>query len=1010
MKSVSLPSNQIGQIISKNISDLDTVFVFPTDTVLNSWIDWALTNIEKTGVEAISLEQFIAWDNFKSIYLKAERNNFTAIPSILRKMFAYDIIARNAEKPQNERLRSVINSEDKYAENADSFAGWLCKNLPALDFWNKRLISNKIDYGELDFEDKDYLYIYEEYKKFLHDNNMFEPSWIEDVKLSDKSKKFLLFYPELLEDIQDYKDIFSDCDNITLYTLPKDIPSPLSYEYPDSRKELRHTILRIIDIAQSGKADWSEIALNIPDLETYRPYIEREFSIYEVPYVIKAGSPLTKNCAGRIFREIYNCFSENFTFDSVRTLLLDHCVPWKEEYQSLRENLIREGKNMRCICSPEEKDIWHVAFGSKIARLEIALKNENDNQLKNQLQTEIEYYKNMQNFYGHIKASVESFFDSKANTFENILRAWMSFKTQFLKSDEEFSDESNNILSRCIKELEEIIEIEKKYKACNLKISSPFNFYLELLDEKTYTPQTKKTGVNIFKYKLTAAAYFKYQFVIDASQKNLEVPYKRLTFLNSTKRKKLKLTDDDKILSADESFIKLYAKDTQTCDRNFVHFSSATEAFSGFSIPHSALSSVNLSKTDISKIKDLANLDENDYVLEEYDIISSDKERKIKLTEGQKRSFQSWINAQKDSDTETETAQTASYADIEKCSEKLKQLIKLRHDKDTGLLRVSARGDLEQFFPCPRHWLFKSVLKLREDTLDTNLMQNYDIGNLNHTIMEMFMKKYEKKQLPFFCESDSKFYKIPTVEDSNTINAQPVDCTDEIKNLIYHEITPKAIKAKSDFRDSPLAIITLESQKDSISSVIENFLCKLLLQTPKGIGNCTVKAVEDSFYANKKDFIYYGKIDCVLQSPEKKFVIIDYKNTAASIPTKKSLLPDENGILNDFQMPLYYQLITDDNKNEVEASIFYAIKTGDSRAMESYPTETLDQYAQTFVKKVKTEDLIPLHSGILQDRLNVKPYENCIKCSYNTICRTTFTTGKKDIKKSTGNIDSGDVK
>ena len=139
-------------------------------------------------------------------------------------------------------------------------------------------------------------------------------------------------------------------------------------------------------------------------------------------------------------------------------------------------------------------------------------------------------------------------------------------------------------------------------------------------------------------------------------------------------------------------------------------------------------------------------------------------------------------------------------------------------------------------------------------------------------------------------------------------------------------------------------------------------------------------------------------------------MIIDYKNTAASIPTKKSLLPDENGILNDFQMPLYYQLITDDNKNEVEACIFYAIKTGDSRAMESYPTETLDQYAQTFVKKVKTEDLIPLHSGILQDRLNVKPYENCIKCSYNTICRTTFTTGKKDIKKSTGNIDSGDVK
>ena len=38
-------------------------------------------------------------------------------------------------------------------------------------------------------------------------------------------------------------------------------------------------------------------------------------------------------------------------------------------------------------------------------------------------------------------------------------------------------------------------------------------------------------------------------------------------------------------------------------------------------------------------------------------------------------------------------------------------------------VKISARSDLENFFPCPRKWIFKTVLKLKEDSLDTDLMQ-----------------------------------------------------------------------------------------------------------------------------------------------------------------------------------------------------------------------------------------------------------------------------------------------
>ena len=57
------------KILIKNIKNTDSVFIFPTDTVLNSWADFLIINHEKTNVQAIPMERFIAWDKFKSHYL-----------------------------------------------------------------------------------------------------------------------------------------------------------------------------------------------------------------------------------------------------------------------------------------------------------------------------------------------------------------------------------------------------------------------------------------------------------------------------------------------------------------------------------------------------------------------------------------------------------------------------------------------------------------------------------------------------------------------------------------------------------------------------------------------------------------------------------------------------------------------------------------------------------------------------------------------------------------------------
>ena len=142
-----------------------------------------------------------------------------------------------------------------------------------------------------------------------------------------------------------------------------------------------------------------------------------------------------------------------------------------------------------------------------------------------------------------------------------------------------------------------------------------------------------------------------------------------------------------------------------------------------------------------------------------------------------------------------------------KIKEEIKKRIKSKYDEENSLLTISARGDLENFFPCPRKWMLKRILKLHDDTLETNLMQSFDMGNLNHKIRELFMKEVIDNKLPIYKNDDNNFYE--------TTDAGQDNCTDTILNLIRQK-TDEGIKAPSDFRDSLLAIQTLESQKEKI--------------------------------------------------------------------------------------------------------------------------------------------------------------------------------------------------
>ena len=954
-KVLSVAPEKLSDIFKQYLPDPNVLFVFSTDVVMNSWVDWCVCHEEESGVAAVPLERFISWDKFKGAYASAEQADKNVIPSLLRKIFVSNLIRRNAEE---KFFKKIINPE--FADKAESFTDWISQILPSLKLWHELTGGGGVGSGTgpaptPDDEDSDFETLYNEYNCFLQENNFFEPAWsVPDFSASQK--KVMIIYPETLEDFADYVDVFDKCPAITLVTMPQEEPPhPECIKYSDSRKELRMTILAIRKLVNEGKAQWTDITLNVPDLETYRPYLERELSNYCVPFVIRAGFPLTSNCAGNIFNEILDCYNSDFSYASVRALLLDNYIPWKKEFDEVKENLIREGQRMRCICSYESGgqkiDIWKEAL-SKINH------------------DEREY-----TFYSQLKKDITAICQS--NTFAAIHVAWMAFKSRYLEASD-FSETADKIISRCVTELNTLISIEKNYcEPLGLSVDSPYSFFLNELSKKTYTPQNSATGISVYPYKLSAAAAFKYQFVIDSSQNNLELPFKRLSFLNAGKRSLLKLTDEDKRFNASKAFIRLYAK---SGDDKIPMFSCAQESFAGFAIAHTYLNAKE--ESDFSEL--LNELEKTDFIENEKRWFLNRLNHHVAFSQAQKNQFTRWDNFNHDRNSSHEYQIPQALKD--KINEYLVQN-RNKHlpDDQANQAKITiSQSDMKAFFPCPRKWIFNRVLKLEPDSLSTALIGTFDMGTIHHKIMELYGKSLMNKNQP-----------LPKVVDDIIENEQ--DLTGLINGFAYEAIHDP----EQEYSKSPLTLKMLEAQIPAITDNILNFLRSFC----KTFAGYNVRGVEKWYNSCNADrrWNYNGKIDCILTAgsnhPEDiGWTIIDYKNSATAMPAAKDAVISDDGALGDFQMPMYITLIRENEKiKDITQAAFYAINAPEksnhrvivgkgrtAQTMEEYEKtiQAFEEYAESFAQCVENSEY-PL--------TQVDVFEDCGGCNYKSICRYNYT-------------------
>ena len=712
-------------------------------------------------------------------------------------------------------------------------------------------------------------------------------------------------------------------------------------------------------------------------MDSYGTYIDRELELFEIPHSLRYSRPLTDYNAGAIFRQIQDCVQSNFSFDSVRTLLLNDSIPWRDK--KAIERLVMFGKKNNCVCSyinrktGKIEDVWEKSFRNPVMSVADSLSDERRERI-------IRSNYPIKKFY--VKLKVKSKRMTRARTFRDLLRAYIDFRDFFIdEAGFEQMRQSNQVISRCISELNGLVELEREYK---IEVSSAYPFFVRHISATEYLSQSEQRGIQVYPYRAAAAAPSVLHVVVDATLDSLSVgaQFKRLSFLNDTKRaviSKIKPEKDDKFTTfsdqdPSEDFIRLY----QINSREKALFTSAEHSPHGYGFAHGFLKSVDLTKS------------ENAEKAPEYgfDAFESERDRMCEIGAGekifriQKSGFREWGKFRSAENSE-------SPLDVGF----LKKLVEKKF-RSGERFKISA-STLKAFFECPRKWLFKSVLGLKPLENEADLMNPFVEGKINHAIFEEYLTKVGKSGKNF----------AQTMEGGR-LRAEFVEI---LKKSIFKAskrfTEPKSFDA--DSYDDTLSVMTRELVEARQGELFSQMLPAIEKFSGK-FAEWKVYKIEEpyTFSPGGKNFYFDGRIDCILQKSSAddaadEFCIVDFKTSA--IPANKDLLFDENNPdkSSNFQMPVYRLLFGKNEKdragNEVGANsfVFFSIKNlefSEVKDAEKFDEtcKKLDVFVEKFVDTLESLDF-EIDARFQNRKLCASKSDFGKECrDYQAVCRRFF--------------------
>jgi len=538
----------IAEAISASLRDRSVRFVFPSEICASFW----LSRAAEGEVGAVEARRFLGWDSFKES--TSEPGALPPADAALRWIFAADLLARNASSPF---LRAVV--PPAFAGEAAPFAPWLAARLSRLGSLPEDLARRGVDgealaRGGTESALADWLAIRDGYSRFLADIGRRESSFAPRA-LGAGQGRTLIFFPELIEDFDEYAPSLARSPSTTIVRLPSSPPRTALSVHDSALGELRDVLARVGRLLDSGTRH-DAIALTVPGLEAYRPWLERESILLSVPISIRSGAPLSATSGGRLFASLRDAASSGFSYAAMRDLLLSPAYPWKRP--AFARDLLAAGARLHAIAPWPEggqlRDPWEASLRDP----------------------------DLLSGYRSVKRAILAI--SRSRDFASLRSAYSAFREEFLSAEEGDWDEATDLsLARCVVELGGLVRAQA---AAGLSVPSPFALFLRALEDKRYVSARGELGVPVYEWRVAAGIAPARHFVLDASQASLSAPRRRYDFLPESLRRRLGASDGD----AAAAFIAAYAGSGED-----VRFSCPARGFDGERAPHGAVARHRLS-------------------------------------------------------------------------------------------------------------------------------------------------------------------------------------------------------------------------------------------------------------------------------------------------------------------------------------------------------------------------------------------------------------------------------
>ncbi|PIE97722.1 MAG: hypothetical protein CR988_06625 [Treponema sp.] len=911
----------IEKTIAENGNDTNISFVFSSGITAREWL---IKAPDISGVDTIATESYLAWDIFKKIFFNyGSSEKLEPVPQVVRKLFVQNIIKKNAElaKEGKPLFKKIIPQQ--FASEGSVFTDWLVRILPQLDHWSKRFYKKNEPENILESDDLKILKI--QYEQFLQEYFLYEPSWHAD-KFVSYGKKIIIFFPELIEDFSEYELLLNDQEEVQIINIPEEHKQSFDIlEFKNSRQEINYCVSKIEELINSG-IPANEISVNVCNIEEIAPYLKREFILRGVPLQFRYGAPLTSNSAGSMFKSFMEIVSSHWEYTAVKNFLLNPHIPWKHVEKI--KALINFGIENNCVISWHEnsewKNVWKEAF-----------KIREDKKSKEEFEIESWFNK----LYGAVEKIVN------AKSFYAIQTAYVLFRDDFLLT-ENFSEDDNLIVGRCVDVLRELIGFEQKY--ANIMTDEKYEFFVSILDTKQYVFQNSGEGVNVFPYKVGVATPFKFQFVINMGEKVSTVIYDKLSFLRKDKREELGIIEQN--MSKD--FFAAYYDLNASC------FSYSKKTFSSYAICNSVFKKheVENEPNPFYSEKDFF-LDSKNYALELYQSQASGLVRffeNIHSGFSLKKTF-SFV---KDSFTEKSVA----------LQNKMQGFY--THDaKNNNLIRASA-STLNLHQACATKWFFRRILSIEQKGIVPEIFNLKRLGTLYHVVAEELYKKIALIDKSFRAEHSDMYVNWAK------------------------EIIENAISLKDDFRGA-LA--------KPFIALIENKILKaiqaLIIFDSEHYNRCIPKLLEEEFFYDANDIRYHGIVDKLWFDPDKGlYSLVDYKTSYTPNAENCSVNePDE--YLDNFQMAMYVYLLENNlgNEAEINSASFWSFRK--EEASEIFCREKKDKRSKAVDNFENTISALKEYAFLFKKRMDAVSFskqeyvdwDSCVNCEYKRICRTVFS-------------------